>query len=69
MTFTKDTYFHYQRGHLIDWRVKVRCYQCNQEVELGDLVIDNGSVYGLFCGAHLGYLWDFPDKIQHILNR
>jgi len=69
MNFSKNTYFHYQRGHMIDWRVGVRCHRCGQNCELGDLVIDGNAVHCLFCGTHLGYLWDFPNKIQKILKR
>jgi len=41
----------------------VYCHGCDQEIEIADLVQDEGiGLHCLFCGTFLGYLHDLPQE-------
>ena len=44
----------------------VHCHKCNRELELGNLVKIGDNIICLFCNAHLGFIWDIPEKYRKI---
>ena len=59
----------------MNWRVdeegyfKVWCHGCKQELDLIDLIrVGETGVHCVFCGTHLGYVHDIPEKFRKLLG-
>ena len=50
-------------------RLEVYCHECGDRLELGEVMkMGKTGLHCIFCGAHLGYISDLPDKVRRFFN-
>jgi len=46
-----------------------KCHECEQILEIGNLLKLGNNIICVICKAHLGYFHDLPDKVKNIIRR